>query len=65
MNNTEDFEYTEYERIVKIQNVIHQYGEENFAMSYSGGKDSNVLHTLLDLALPGNKIPRIYVNTGN
>ena len=59
-----EFEYIEYERIAKIQNVIHEYGEENFAISYSGGKDSNVVSTLIDLALPDNKIPRVYVNTG-
>lgn len=60
----EDYEATLYERITKIQDVIHQYGEDNFCMSYSGGKDSNVLHTLLDLAIPENTIPRVYLNTG-
>lgn len=62
--NKEDFEYTEFERIAKVQNVIHEYGEQNFAISYSGGKDSNVLSTLVDLAVPGNRIPRVYINTG-
>lgn len=33
-------------------------------MSYSGGKDSTVLSALIDEALPGNKIPRVYANTG-
>lgn len=63
-NQKEDFEYTEYERCAKIKNVLAEYGEENFAMSYSGGKDSNIMHTLIDLACPDNKIPRVYVNTG-
>lgn len=33
-------------------------------ISFSGGKDSTVLHYLIDEALPGNKIPRVYFNTG-
>ena len=33
-------------------------------MSYSGGQDSNVLSALVDMALPENKIPRVYCNTG-
>ena len=52
------------DRIEKIRSVISKYGEENFYISYSGGKDSTVLHHLIDLALPGNKIPRVYANTG-
>ena len=52
------------DRIEKIQNVIGKYGEENFYISFSGGKDSTVLSALIDLALPGNKIQRVYANTG-
>lgn len=33
-------------------------------MSFSGGKDSTILHYLLDIALPNNKIPRVFINTG-
>ena len=33
-------------------------------MSFSGGKDSTILHYLLDQALPNNKIPRVFINTG-
>lgn len=41
------------------------YDLENKAyLSFSGGKDSTVLSALIDLALPGNKIPRVYINTG-
>ena len=36
----------------------------NGYISFSGGKDSTVLHYLMDMALPGNKIPRVYFNTG-
>ena len=52
------------DRIAKIQSVIRQYGEEHFYLSFSGGKDSTVLHHLIDEALPGNRIPRVYSNTG-
>ena len=38
--------------------------EENAYISYSGGKDSTVLSHLIDEALPNNKIPRVYLNTG-
>ena len=52
------------DRIQKIQQIINKYDERNFVVSYSGGQDSNVLHKLIDLALPDNKIPRVYSNTG-
>lgn len=52
------------DRIAKIQSVIRKYGEENFYISFSGGKDSTVLHYLFDVALPNNRIPRVYANTG-
>lgn len=52
------------DRIAKIKSVIEKYGEENFYISFSGGKDSTVLHHLIDEALPGNRIPRVYSNTG-
>lgn len=48
----------------KISHVINKYGEENFALSFSGGKDSTVLSSLLDMACPENKIPRVFSNTG-
>ena len=59
-----DNEFILQDRLQKIQQIIGQYGEENFYISYSGGKDSNVLHALFDMALPGNRIPRVYCNTG-
>lgn len=52
------------DRIAKIKSTIEKYGEENFYISFSGGKDSTVLSFLVDIALPGNKIPRVYANTG-
>lgn len=52
------------DRIAKIRSVINEYGVENFYISFSGGKDSTVLSALIDMALPENKIPRVYANTG-
>ena len=57
-------EFLLQDRITKIQSVIGKYGEENFYLSFSGGKDSTVLSALIDMALPNNKIPRVYANTG-
>ena len=55
---------TQKERIAKIQSVITEYGEENFYVSFSGGKDSTVLSKLIDIALPDNQIPRVFSDTG-
>lgn len=57
-------EFLLQDRIQKIQQIIRKYGEENFYISFSGGKDSTVLSALIDMALPDNKIPRVYANTG-
>lgn len=53
-----------FDRIEVIKKTIKKYGEENFYISFSGGKDSTVLHHLIDEAIPGNKIPRVFINTG-
>lgn len=59
-----DEEIVLYDRIEMIKHVIKKYGEEKFYISFSGGKDSTVLHYLIDDALPKNKIPRVFINTG-
>lgn len=60
-----DNELLEIDRIEKIRSINKLYDlEKNAYLSFSGGKDSTVLHYLLDLALPGNKIPRVFINTG-
>lgn len=60
-----DNELLEFDRIAKIQSINEQYDlENNGYLSFSGGKDSTVLHYLIDLALPNNKIPRLFINTG-
>lgn len=61
----EDFELTLFDRIEVIKKVNEQYDLENNAyISFSDGKDSVVLHHLIDLAIPNNNIPRVYINTG-
>lgn len=61
----EDFELTLFDRIETIKNANKEYDlESNAYISFSGGKDSTVLHYLIDLALPNNKIPRVFINTG-
>ncbi len=59
-----DNELLLYDRIAVIRDTITKYGEENFYISFSGGKDSTIVHHLIDMALPDNKIPRVYLNTG-
>jgi 3'-phosphoadenosine 5'-phosphosulfate sulfotransferase (PAPS reductase)/FAD synthetase len=59
-----DNEFLLMDRIQKIQQIVGQYGEENFYISFSGGKDSTVLSALVDMAIPKNTIPRVYANTG-
>lgn len=60
----EDFELTLFDRLEIIKTTIQNYGEDNFYISFSGGKDSTVLHHLIDLALPNNTIPRVFIDTG-
>lgn len=53
------------DRIQKIRQMYSDYGLESRAyISFSGGKDSTVLSRLFDIAVPQNKIPRVYINTG-
>ncbi len=59
-----DNEFLLQDRLQKIKQIINQYGIENFYISFSGGKDSVVLSHLIDMAFPGNRIPRVYANTG-
>ena len=59
-----DNELILFDRVNVIKDTILKYGEENFYLSFSGGKDSTILHYLIDMAIPNNKIPRVFVNTG-
>lgn len=59
-----DNEWLLFDRMEKIKQIINQYGEDKFYISFSGGKDSTVLHHLVDMTLPNNEIPRVFSNTG-
>jgi 3'-phosphoadenosine 5'-phosphosulfate sulfotransferase (PAPS reductase)/FAD synthetase len=59
-----DNELLLFDRLNVIKDTINSYGADNFYLSFSGGKDSTVLHHLLDMALPSNTIPRVFCNTG-
>lgn len=62
--NENEFELLLFDRLKVIKDVINEYGEDNFYLSFSGGKDSTILSWLIDKALPNNKIPRVFINTG-
>lgn len=47
-----------------IKSAFEKYGEDNFYIAFSGGKDSTILHHLVDMAVPNNKVPRVFSNTG-
>lgn len=60
-----DYELTLYDRIEVIKSTNVKYDlEHNAYLSFSGGKDSTILHYLLDMALPNNRIPRVFIDTG-
>lgn len=61
----QEYEFVLMDRISKIQAIDAQYNlRENSYISFSGGLDSCVLSHLIDLALPNNNIPRLFINTG-
>lgn len=61
----EDYELILFDRLEVIKTTNQKYDlEHNAYLSFSGGKDSTILHYLLDMALPNNRIPRVFVNTG-
>ena len=60
-----DNELLLFDRIETIKATDQKYDLENNAyLSFSGGKDSTILHYLLDMALPNNNIPRVFIDTG-
>ncbi len=60
-----DNEFLLQDRITKIRSINELYDLENNAyVSFSGGKDSLVASLLLDIAIPNNNIPRVFINTG-
>lgn len=53
------------DRIEIIKTANKKYDlEKNGYIAFSGGKDSTILHYLVDIALPNNNIPRVYIDTG-
>ena len=59
-----DNDFLTFDRIVKIRSIVEKYGEDKCYISFSGGKDSTVLSHLVDKAVPGNNIDRVYADTG-
>lgn len=63
--NEKNYDFWLSERIQKIKEVDCLYNlRDNAYISFSGGKDSTIVHYLIDMALPNNNIPRVYCNTG-
>lgn len=63
--HSSEFDFLLSDRVQKIKQIATEYDLENRGyIAFSGGKDSTVLHYLVDIALPNNKIPRVYANTG-
>ena len=61
----EEYEFMLQDRIAKIQAINEQWDlENNSYVSDSGGLDSRVNRRLIDIALPNNRIPSVYFNTG-
>ena len=60
-----DNELLLFDRIQVIQATNEKYDlEHNAYLSFSGGKDSTIVHYLLDQAMPNNRIPRVFIDTG-
>jgi 3'-phosphoadenosine 5'-phosphosulfate sulfotransferase (PAPS reductase)/FAD synthetase len=60
-----DFDFELQDRLQKIRSIDEMYNlRDNAFISFSGGKDSTVLSRMVDMALLGNEIPRVFFNTG-
>lgn len=62
--NEDEAELLLFDRLEAIKTVVAKVGEDKIYLSFSGGKDSTVVHHLLDMAIPNNKIKRVFINTG-
>lgn len=61
----EEYDFILFDRIEKIKQIDKELNlQNNSFIAFSGGKDSTVLHYLIDLAIPNNNIPRVFQNTG-
>lgn len=61
--NINRFNDIETEAIEYIQKYEKRYDEEDMFVSFSGGKDSTVVSSLVEDAFPGKKIVRIFGDT--
>lgn len=61
---TEDFELTLIDRLEMIRAVMQNVPDDVAYLSFSGGKDSTVLHYMVDEAMPHNQYERVFSNTG-
>lgn len=59
-----EYDFLLKDRIQKVQTMNEYDFLLKAYISFSGGKDSTVVHHLIDMALPNNQIPRVYFNTG-
>ena len=58
-------EFILQDRLGVIRSANEKYDlERNAYISFSGGKDSTLLARLIDMAIPGNSIPRVFIDTG-
>ena len=58
-------EFVLEDRIAKIRAINEQHDLlNNGYISFSGGRDSKITSDVFDIALPNNKIPRLFLNTG-
>lgn len=60
----EDFELTLFDRLEMIRSVLQDISPDECYISFSGGKDSTVLHYLIDEAIPNNEYERVFCDTG-
>ena len=61
----EKFNFILTDVCAKIQGMDEQHNIREFGIiSTSWGLDSTVLSAVVDIALPENKIPRLFINTG-
>lgn len=61
----EEYKFTHQDvlSIIRAKNEIYEI-ENRGSISFSGGSDSMLMSCLIDEAIPNNKIPRLYMNTG-
>lgn len=61
----EEYDLILADRLGVIRAAYQKFDLENKSyISFSGGKDSLIVSKLFDMAIPGNKIPRLFIDTG-